>query len=326
MFGGVSSWLSSLMAQPALLAMGAGVLAGAITGTALVVTGTLPGRPDPQLTLLSCYENGQAIGQVTAGQQMLVTARSADGTWLEVYLGLPEADRGWAPASALRFDAAVDTLPIAECVGFIPLASLGPPATSAPTIAPTEAPTAAPSVVATVAPTVSLAPGVTPSPTPRPTRTATAAPTTTPLPPPPTIPPTPIPTVAPTADVFAPSVSAPYITSPGAFGNGSYYLGHSPCAPPSATIRVNASDPSGLNWVRLYYRDPTGVTTYGTMYAVGGGTFEFVITPPNAWPNGEIGLWSIAQDIYGNTTGYVPFGNPYSTSDVSLFWNPICIT
>src|SRR5690349_8720581 len=125
MFGGILSGFQSLLAQPALLAMGAGVLAGAVTGTALVVTGILPGRPASTLTLVSCYDNGRPIGQITAGQSMLVTARSADGTWLEVYLGVPGADRGWAPRSALRFDAALETLPVATCIGFIPLPSLG---------------------------------------------------------------------------------------------------------------------------------------------------------------------------------------------------------
>lgn len=319
MFAGVASAFQSLLGQPALLAMATGVLAGAVTGTGLVVTGTLPGRPDPQLTILSCYENGTPIGRVTAGESLLVTARSFDSTWLEVYVGAPGAERGWAPAAALRSDASIETLPIATCVGFIPLRSAGPPATPVPSSAPTEPPTAAPTVIATVAPTASLAPSPSPSPTPRPTRTLkpTAAPTPTP---------TPTPTPAPTVDVTVPAVSAPSITSPGPFGNGSYYLGYSPCAPPSATIRVTASDPSGLNWVRLYYRNPSGVTTYGSMSAIGNNTFEFVITPPNAWPQGEIGLWSIAQDTLGNTSTYVPFGNPYSTSDVSLFWNPICIT
>lgn len=320
MFAGITSAFEALLAQPTVLAVAAGLLAGAVTGTTLVATGTLPDRPDPQLTILSCYENGTVIGEVTAGQSMLVTARSADSAWLEVYVGLPGADRGWAPASALRFDAAIDTLPVGACIGFIPLASGGPLATPFPT----PAPSAAPTIIATVAPTPTLEPGATPSPTPRPTKTI--KPTATPLPPPPTPAPTPVPTPVPTPDVFVPTVSAPFITSPGPYFNGSYYVGNSPCSPPSATIRVTASDPSGLNWVRLYYRNPSGVTTYGTMSSIGNNTFEFVITPPDAWPQGEIGLWSIAQDAYGNTTGYVPFGNPYSTADISLVWNPICIT
>lgn len=54
MFAGITSTFQSMLAQPALLAMGAGVLAGAITGTTLVVTGIRPGRPDPELSILSC--------------------------------------------------------------------------------------------------------------------------------------------------------------------------------------------------------------------------------------------------------------------------------
>ena len=324
MFGGASSWLASLMAQPVLTAIGAGLIAGAMTGTTLVVTGILPDRPDPELSLLSCYHDGRAIARAGSGVSMLVTARSPDGAWLEVYIGVSGAERGWAPAAALKLGASTDSLPVGECVGNIPFASLGPPPTPGPTAEPSAAiPSAvATAVPATGVPSAVVAPTVTPRPTPRPTRT----PKVTPLPPPPTIPPTPVPTPVPTADTFAPSVSAPFITSPGAYVNGSYYVGHNPCSPPSATIRVTASDPSGLNYVRLYYLPPGGTFTFGTMTFIGNNTFEYVITPPNAWPQGEIGLWAQAQDGLGNTSGYVPFGNPYSTSDVSLFWNPICVT
>jgi hypothetical protein len=325
MFSGIFSSFQSLLAQPALLAMGAGLLAGAVTGTTLVVTGILPDRPDPQLTILSCYDNGKVVGQVKAGQAMLVTARSADGTWLEVYVGLPGAERGWAPRSALRFEGSADALPIVACIGFIPLATAGPPATSAPSLAasalPSGAPSVAPTIVATVAPT--LAPSTRPSATPKPTRTP--KPTATPLPPPPTSPPTPTP--APTADVFAPSVSAPYITSPGAYINGSYYINADyHCAQPTATIRVNATDPSGLTWVRLYYRPPGGSLTFTTMSSVGGGAYQAVIAPNGSWLDGEIGLWGAAQDIHGNTSALIPFGNPNSNTDVSLYWSSVCLT
>src|SRR4051812_6723327 len=104
--------------------MGAGVLAGAVTGPTLVVTGVLPPRADPALTLVSCYENGREIGHVSAGKAMLVTAKSADGTWLELYLGVPGADRGWAPRSALRIDSSIDALPVGTCLGFVAFATL----------------------------------------------------------------------------------------------------------------------------------------------------------------------------------------------------------
>jgi hypothetical protein len=321
----------SLLAQPAMLAVGSGVLAGALAGTGLVVTGILPGRPNSQLTIVSCYDNGRVIGHVTAGQSMLVTARSTDGTWLEVYIGVPGAARGWAPRSSLRFEGSIDALPVATCVGFIPPASLGAPATAgpsatpsgAPTSVPTFAPSAAPSIVATATPT--LGPSVTPSASPKPTRTPKPSPKPTPLPPPPTSPPTPTP--APTTDVFAPTVSAPFITSPGPYLNGSYYINADyHCAQPTATIRVTASDPSGLNFVRLYYRPAGGATTYVTMSFVSGNTYQAVLAPNASWLDGEIGLWALAQDVHGNTSAYIPFGNPNSNTDVSLYWSSVCLT
>ena len=324
MFAGITSSLQSLLAQPALLAIGAGLLAGAMTGTTLVVTGILPDRPDPELTLLSCYRDGKAVGSVQAGASMLVTARSADGQWLEVYIGVPGADRGWAPRAALKFDAAIEGLPIGECTGFIPLGSLGPPASLAPSAAPppSGAPSAAPTIVATVGPT--LKPGTTPSPTPKPTRTPKPSPTATPLPPPPTFPPTPTP--LPTADVFAPSISNFTITSPTPFQGSYYTYSNHQCGQATATVHVTIIDPSGFNFVRLYYKPQLLSTTFGNMTYKGSNVWEFVITPTGSWGEGEVGLWVQAQDGHGNTTAQIPFGNPNSSADSSLFWEPFCVS
>jgi hypothetical protein len=318
------SWFGSLAAQPGLLAMGTGLLAGALTGTALVATGTLPDQPDPELDLLSCYEDGQAIARVRSGASMLVTARSADGAWLELYIGLPGADRGWAPATALKVPQAIDTLPIGECIGETAFGSLAPPITPGTTAQPTSAPT----IVATVTPPASPAPGATPTPTPRltlpprPTPRPSAAPTTTALPPPP---PPPTASPGPTPDVFPPSITNFGIVSPGAF-NGSYYIySNHNCGQPSATIRATVIDPSGFNWVRLYYRPPLLTSLTGNMSFKGNNIWEFVITPDGSWPQGEIGLWIQAQDGHGNTTARIPFGDPNSNLDSSLFWDPFCI-
>jgi hypothetical protein len=335
MFAGVAASLQSLLAQPALLAMGAGLLAGAVTGTVLVATGTLPDQPDPELNLLSCYRSGQTIARVKSGAAMLVTARSADGAWLELYIGVPGADRGWAPTSALRITTPIDSLPLGDCIGQIALGTVGPPATPRPSTQPTPGPTIVATLPPTFAvPTFTVSPlttptvGPRPTPSPKPTVKPSVGPTVTalpPPPPPPTNPPTPTP--VPTPDVFAPSVSAPSIYSPPAYVNGSYYLNANfHCGQPSAIVHVNASDPSGLSYVRLYYRPPGGSTTFGSMTNVGGGTYSFTITPNNTWLDGEIGLWAQAQDTHGNTSGFIPFGNPNSTSDVSLFWSAICLT
>ena len=131
---------------------------------------------------------------------------------------------------------------------------------------------------------------------------------------------------SPTSDLFPPAVSAPFITSPGPGPNGSYFTGHLPCSPPSATIRVTASDPNGVSFVRLWYRPPGGSSTFVTMTFIGGNTWQYVLTPDPAWLDGEIGLWSQAQDTLGNLSSTIAFGNPFSSSDVSLFWSAICIT
>jgi hypothetical protein len=92
-------------------------------------------------------------------------------------------------------------------------------------------------------------------------------------------------------------------------------------------VRVNASDPTGLNYVRLWFARPQGGgSTFVTMSMVSAGVYEATITPDNTWLDGEIGLWGIAQDANGNTSQFIPFGNPSSSADPSLIWSAFCIT
>jgi hypothetical protein len=301
----MSSWLASLTGQPALVAVGAGLLAGAVTGTTLVVTGTIPDRPDPQLTILTCYHDGVEIGDLPAGQSILVTGRSADAAWLEVYLGVPGAERGWAPANALRLAVNIDALPLADCVGFIAPATAGPPPSLLPSIAPSPTPSAAPTVVATVAPTPSPSP--TPGSTPRPTRTLqpTAAPTPTPTPvptPSPTPVPTPTPTPTPVPDTTPPTITGVSIT--GTYQNGiNYYID---CQNEVATISITITDSggSGLNVssIRLRWTDPLGTQHSQPMSSQGSNRYASTITFTFAWPNTpkNIPYWITARDNAGN--------------------------
>jgi len=160
------------------------------------------------------------------------------------------------------------------------------------------------------------------------TATAPTAPTVSPLPPPPTIPPT----LVPTSDLTPPSIDSFAVTSPGVALNGSYYIGGA-CYPPTATIEVSASDASGVASVTLYYRvDPYDPAlsplplNSAPMNPIGGGAYEYELDPVNSWTEGEISMWVRATDSHGNITAYVPFGNPYLTTDVSLLWEPFCIT
>ncbi|MEO8274232.1 MAG: hypothetical protein ABI620_09205, partial [Chloroflexota bacterium] len=122
-----------MVAQPAIQAVVAGVLTGAIAGTAIASAGVPFGAPSdaPKVALQACPGTGPVLAHVPGGQTMLVTARSADGAWLEVYLGEPGVDRAWAPASALTLQAPVDGLPVGGCEG-VPLPSPTPPPTLAP--------------------------------------------------------------------------------------------------------------------------------------------------------------------------------------------------
>jgi hypothetical protein len=267
---------------------------------------------------------------VKTGVAMLVTGRNAESTWVELYIGVPGIQTGWAAVDNINVDTAIESLPVVHCV-VAPASTLGPPETAGPSAAPTIEPSlAAPSIVATVAPSLgvpSAAPSATPRTSGRPSARPSVAPTVTPLPPPPpppTIGPSPVPTQGP--DLFPPSLSAPFITSPAPGPNGSYFLGHSPCAPPTATIRATASDEHGVAFVRLWYRPAGGSMTFVTMSYIGGNTYQATITPDNSWLDGEIGLWSQAQDTLGNLSSQFPFGNPNSSSDVSLFWSAFCIT
>ena len=107
----------SMFAKPAVQAVGAGLLTGAIVGSVLVASGLFPRRPQTAETaaLLACPGTGAVLARIPAGQNLLVTGRSADGTWLQVYVGEPGVDRAWAPATSLRLQAAVDALPVSGC-------------------------------------------------------------------------------------------------------------------------------------------------------------------------------------------------------------------
>src|SRR4051812_47187526 len=120
------SFLSGLVAQPAALAIGTGLLAGVVTGGAVVATGALSSPAPKELSLVSCPQTGTVVAKVASGAQMLVTARSADGGWLELYIGEPGVDRGWAPTSALRFSASTDLLPVDSCGSAVAVASISP--------------------------------------------------------------------------------------------------------------------------------------------------------------------------------------------------------
>jgi hypothetical protein len=177
---GVAPKLATLLAQHGT-AIAAGALSGAVVGGAGVATGIVPtggASSGSTLALLACPGTGAQIARITSGEPLLVTARSADGAWLQIYIPGPGIDRGWAPAAALKMQAAVSGLPVADCslpetpgpATPAPLGSPSPVATQL--VLPTELPTPVPS--ATTGPSATLKPTAKPTKTPKPTPVPTS--------------------------------------------------------------------------------------------------------------------------------------------------------
>lgn len=181
----------------------AGVIAGSV-GSLLIGTGGRAAQPPAgPLPLFACADGQTKVGEVQPGQAVLVTGRTADGTWVEVHFPVPGQDRAWAQRGALVLDGEPASLPAASCetspdLPAGPIASLSIARLYSPSPAPSRRPTPSPSP--TPVPTVAPAPTPTPRPTatvlratPRRTTATTAAPTPTPA----SIP-TPTPTLGPT--------------------------------------------------------------------------------------------------------------------------------
>ncbi|HET7180859.1 MAG TPA: hypothetical protein VFI15_01350, partial [Candidatus Limnocylindrales bacterium] len=242
-------------------------------------------------------------------QNVLVTARSADGQWLEIYIGQVGAESGWARASSLQLKAAPDSLPIAACT---PAATAGPgpatlePPASGPSLLPSVGPSLAPSLVPSVAPSVTGVPatvapsaGATPTPTPAPTKT-----------PKPTATPAPTPT-APTGPTLTAFTLNPY---PGYWyivedppGSGQYPIYQVGCTIGNWTVGfyIEAQDPDGIASMTLYYQ-PQGVNDpiQQAMGEEGPGEYYTEIVTEDGWSLGDIDYWITAIDGVGDSTTF----------------------
>jgi hypothetical protein len=247
LLSGVTSFATS---SPALLAVGAGLVAGGLTGTAVVASGILSSPPSQQLALVACPASETVVARVSSGQQMLVTAKSGDGAWLQLYIGEPGIDTGWAPANALRISDPSDSLPVAGCE--VAVASPGEP-TPAPNPTPTPQITAEITLApgATATPTPAPTPTPIPTPTPKPTPTKSLPPGITPAPPTPapTPTPTPVPTPVPTptpTPVNNPPSASNLARNSGCIDSGGVYT--------QSTVTVTASDPDPGNTLTVRLR------------------------------------------------------------------------
>jgi hypothetical protein len=324
MLSSFGSRITSMVTQPSALAMAAGVLAGAIAGLGLVSAGIPFARPSEpgKVALQACPGAGPVLAHVAGGQTMLVTARSVDGRWLQVYVGTPGVDLAWGPAAAISLQAPGDGLPVGGCQG-VPLPTQ-PPATPGPTLPPDATTSPAPSITGVVFPTPGPTPppGVTAPPTPKPPRTPQPTPTPkptpkpTPTPSPTAVPtPTPTPVITPTPDTTPPSITGITITNAELY-NGGYYIedaGNSCGTPSSAKITATITDSGGSGIVgtsvRLHYWDPNGGFHDIQMgVQIGTSLWGATVFNNSLWDAGEI-LYSIAaRDNAGNSnaTSYPP--------------------
>lgn len=237
-----------LFTGQSLAVLGAGLLAGAVGGAGLVASGTVDfsgaanggsaggaagGATGAGLEVVPCPDQGPVIGTIPQNQQVLVTARSADGGWLQLHWPVPGIEFGWTKAGPLQLDGDPSSLRIGGCE-----------AAPTPTPRPTVEPTATPAPTPTASPTATPAPTASPTPTARPT----ARPT-------PTAQPTPSPTPTPNAGPTLSAVKASTTTI--SFDQG----GYCPDARKTVTFSVTASDRDGIASVTLVWRKP-GATTF----------------------------------------------------------------
>ena len=267
-------------AKLASLQVAAGALSGLVAMSGLIAAGVVPVRPEAlaakPLALIGCPDGGSVVAVAQPGEQMLVTARNADGSWLRVYVPAPVARDGWVPATSVELLADGSGLPVAGCSEVaaatgtppIPTATL-PPATPEPSVAATTA-TAAPTEKATAKPT--------PVPTPTPT---------------------PTPNVGPKFTAQPLAVVRTIDTNP---------IGSTTCTRPASTsIRAGVADPDGVSSVELWVRKP-GASAYARIGRdfVKSGTTSWraaISTKTDGLPTaGKLNFYAVASDAKGVKT------------------------
>jgi hypothetical protein len=299
MLAGVLPRLATALSQPAVLA--AGVATGIGVGAVGVGTGAIPVTdPAPRLVALyECPDSARVVMNLPGNQNVLVTARTADGAWLQIYIGEAAAERGWARAASLQLKAAPDTLPIEDCT---------PEATSEPTLEP---PTVLPSPVASEAP-FSAGPSGVPAtelpPAPSPTPSRTPSPTKTPGP---TKTPTPTPTPLTGPVLFNVDLYAPAQEGDGVYRT--YYRDQYACpyAWNNVALTVESDDAQGTASVTIYFRPTNGTTGSIPMSDENGlGTlWDGGFDAQEAWAVGPLELWLQGTDADGNKGPILDLGD-----------------
>ena len=260
-----------LFAGKSLAVLGAGLLSGAVAGGALVASGTVEFGGNASsggaaggagLELVPCPDQGPVLGTIPRAQKVLVTARSADGGWLQLYWPAPGIERAWTKSGPLQLEGDLGSLPVAAC-------EAPPDATPRPTVEPTPIPGATP--VATPTPT--------PISQPTPTPVASASPTARP-------------NAAPRVTGLAVS------TATVSYDRGNYCAND----PKSVTFSVSASDADGLAGVTLYFRPPGSARFLTKPMAPSGGKYVATLntTTDGLTTAGELRYYVVAKDRNGS--------------------------
>jgi hypothetical protein len=294
--------LVALVAQHGA-AVAAGALSGALLGGAGVATGVIPtggANAAPTRALLACPGSGAEVARISSGQPILVTARSADGAWLEVYVGGPGIGSGWASADALKLRDAVSSLPIADC---------GTQVAAGPTPGPLGSPEPPPSQIALPTANVgpSSSPTPNPSPAPKPTLKPTVKPTKTPKP-------TPVPTSF--KDANPPVITGMSVQQhceEGSFG----------VSPMLEIYITDADDVDSALDVRLFVDPPGPLPEYEytgayTPYVSDPGNWEAQWQQSSQWPSGVVKWRITVTDPSGNAASRSSSSN---SSDPTWIWN-----
>lgn len=96
-----------------VLVIGALAACGTASDTAAPISPSA--QPAGDLAIVACPGSGALLALASPGQQMLITGRSADGSWLRVHVPGPIGNEGWAPADAFQVDGDPETLQAVRC-------------------------------------------------------------------------------------------------------------------------------------------------------------------------------------------------------------------
>ena len=255
-----------LLGPHGVAALGLGGLTGVVAMGGLIAAGIVQPHPrsptpstDPNLlALVTCPGSGAIVANAAPGDQMLLTGRSADGSWVQVYIPGP-VSHGWAPKGLLTIDGDPSTLPEVDC-GQVAVVSPSPEITATPSVSPSES--------------------ATPSPTPTPTPTPKVTPTPTP---------TPKPNSAP---VLAGLKSSTGLIQYPVAATGCN-LG-----PKSARISVTATDSDGIASVTLFFRKPGASSYQSRSMTKSGSTYSapVSVSSDGLTKSGTLAYYAVATD------------------------------